>query len=442
MTQTLWQTIFSTPEMDEVFEAENFFGYMLRFEQSLAQVQGDAGLIPAAAAAIIVNEAYKLDWDASHFISSTGIAGNPAIPFIGAFRHKVKERDQQAATFVHFGATSQDLIDTTLMLQLKFALDLLLRDAVRLQELLAGLARTHAGTYMTGRTLLQQARPVTFGFKAAGWLDGLNHSIDQLREIKEKTLTFQLGGACGTLPAFGTFTEDVLSAFGKKLGLNMPDIAWHTQRYRIAEIASALAILCGTLGKMGNDIILLMQTEVAEVSEGAAPNKGGSSAMPHKRNPVSSAFLVAIAGKAAHLPGSIFSGLVQAHERAAGAWHAEWDVLPELCKLASASLSHSIELISTLEVDTGQMIRNMELTRGLIYAEDINNFLALKADKNFSESFLKEACAEATPAGIHLREHLMHINLLTGEEAEQLFNPAHSIGQSGLFIERVLKQRI
>ena len=407
----LSQAIFTTSEMDNLFSSAAQIKAMLTFESALAKAEYTEGVIPSAAAAVIqaVCKSAKIfdNIDVENLEKQTLLAGNPAIPFVKLLIEKVKQRDSEAAKYVHFGATSQDVLDTAMMLQLKTALIFCLEDLEELERRLSLLALFHRETLMIGRTLLQQARPITFGYKVATWLDGVSRSRERIEQVTKDNLTLQFGGAVGTLSTLGSVALRVKAAMAKELALNDSGITWHGQRDRFAEIVTTLGILNGSLGKIAKDVTLLMQTEIGEVFEGAAEGKGGSSAMPHKRNPVSSVFMVAIATRTPALVATFLSAMVQEHERAAGNWHAEWQVITDLAKLTSANLKHANDLIGHLDVDKDRMLQNLELTQGLIFAEDITAALSPKMGKAAAHQFVEKACKAALKEKIHLKTYLL-----------------------------------
>jgi 3-carboxy-cis,cis-muconate cycloisomerase len=350
--------IFTTPPIETIFSDETELSFMLAFESALAKAQRVAGVIPEKAAATIADVCRQTGWDTDSIRQQTLLAGNPAIPFVSMLKERVRQRQAGAVHYVHQGATSQDVIDTVLMMQLKQAISHCQTDLNQLNTQLTQLAQIHRDTPMMGRTLLQQALPITFGDKVTGWLDGLLRAAERLNQVVEKDIVIQLGGPVGNGASFGEHGSAIRAQMADILGLGNTAHAWHTQRDRLADVATTLGILNGSLGKLGNDSILLMQTEVGEVREGAADGKGGSSSMPHKRNPVSSTFMLAIAHRTPGLVASMLAAMVQPHERAAGAWHSEWPVMRELVRLTAANLYHANELIRTLEVDTERMKQN------------------------------------------------------------------------------------
>lgn len=354
--------IFTTPLMETLFSDETELRLMLAFELALATAQAAMGEIPTAAAAVINEVCQQTNWDLAWIRQQTLLAGNPAIPFVNLLKDRVGQKTPEAVAYVHRGATSQDVIDTALMSQLNEAFTLLRAGVMHLNDLLRKLAETHQRTSMMGRTLLQQALPITFGDKVTGWLDGLLRSEERLARVQAESIVLQLGGPVGNGSSLGEHRAAIRMQVATALDLGAPTHAWHTQRDRLADIAATLGILNGSLGKLANDVILLMQTEVGEVREGAAEGKGGSSSMPHKRNPVTATFMVAIAQRTPGLVASLLGAMVHPHERAAGPWHSEWSVIRELVKLTAANLSHANDLIVNLEVDTDRMQQNLNLT--------------------------------------------------------------------------------
>jgi len=355
----LADSIFTTPLMESLFSDTAELRLMLAFESALATAQASMGVIPASVAETIKNCCAETDWDIESIKTQTLLAGNPAIPFVDQLRQRVRQKSPEAAQYVHQGATSQDVIDTALMSQLRQAIDQLKADLEELINQLTKLRQTYQHTPMMGRTLLQQALPITLGDKLAGWLSGLFRSTERLDRVRQECLVIQLGGPVGNGQSFGAHYRTICELMAAELDLGTTATAWHTQRDRLADLASTLGILNGSLGKLANDIILLMQTEVGEVRAGAAEGKGGSSSMPHKRNPVTSTFMVAIAHRTPYLVASLLGAMNQPHERAAGAWHSEWPVIRELVKLTAANLHHANDLIRTLDVDTARMQQNL-----------------------------------------------------------------------------------
>lgn len=332
-TSSLLGSLFGEPACDALFDDAARLQAMLQFESALARAQAQCGVIPAQAAQSIAAACDVQHYDRAALAQATALAGNPAIPLVKALTAQVAAHDNAAARWVHWGATSQDVIDTGTVLQLRAALDLLLPRLHALCADLAVLAERERNTGLPGRTLLQQAVPVTFGLKVAGWLDALQRAQQRLHALRRDALVLQFGGAAGTLASLQERGLEVAQALASTLELPLPALPWHTARDRIVEVGCAFGLLAATLGKIGGDVVLLMQSEVGEAFEPAAAGKGGSSAMPHKRNPVSSVAAVVAATRVPGLVATLFSAMAQPHERAAGQWHANGTP----CRRSSAS---------------------------------------------------------------------------------------------------------
>ena len=436
--------LFSTRAMEMAFGDRARLQGMLDFEAALARVQAEMGLIPAAAAASIASacDADRLSLD--ELSARAAQAGNLAIPLVEALRRAVAVDDPQAASFVHWGATSQDAIDTGLVLQVGRAAPLLLADLDRLARALAMLAREHRGTLMTGRTWLQAAPPVTLGLKAAGVLDALRRVRARVAEAAEAARVLQFGGASGTLASLGPDGLAVAAALARALDLAPPPIPWHAYRDRIADLGAALALACGVLGKLARDLSLLMQTEVGEAFEPAAPGKGGSSTMPNKRNPVGCSVALAAATRAPGLAATLLAALPQEHERGLGGWQAEWETLPELFRLAAGSAASMREAIEGLEVDRARMRANLDLTLGLPMAEAVSMALVPTLGRERSHAVVAAASRTAVATGRPLREVLAtdpEVAALTnGATLDRLVDPARYLGAAGAFVDAVLAQ--
>jgi 3-carboxy-cis,cis-muconate cycloisomerase len=390
---------------------------MLDAEAALAGALAGAGVIEAGEAEAIAAACGAERFDAAAIAAGAAGSGNPVVPLKAALIDAV---DGPAAAHVHRGATSQDILDTAAMLVTMRALEPLLEDVAGAAHAAAGLARAHRDTPMAGRTLLQQAVPVTFGLKAAGWLAGLDDARRWLEEIRLERLAAQLGGAAGTLASLGQAGPAVAAAYAERLGLVEPPTPWHTQRGRIGELASALAVLSGAVAKAARDIVLLSQTEVAEVREGAG---GGSSTMPHKRNPVAAICAVACAQQAPGLAATLLGAMAHEHERAAGPWHAEWRPLGELLRSTGSGVAWLRESLEALEVDPERMRANLDLTGGRLMAERVAAELGGRAvDEALQADDFRAAVAE----------------LVGQERAAELLDPSGYLGSAGLFVDRAL----
>jgi 3-carboxy-cis,cis-muconate cycloisomerase len=432
----------STPEMLEAFSARACVQGMLDFEAALARAEIRTGVIPQEAAAIGAScAAAKIDLEKLANAAPSG--GNLAIPLVKQLTALVAASDKEAAKYVHWGATSQDTIDTGLVLQLRHALDLIDADLDRLADALAALAEKYRDTPMVGRTWMQHALPITFGWKAAGWLDGILRHRERLAAMRERVFVLQFGGASGTLASLGAQGLKVSEALAEELQLALPDMPWHTQRDRVVEVATTLGMLAGSLGKIARDISLCMQTDVAELAEPAAEGRGGSSTMPHKRNPVGCAVALTAAVRIPALVSTMLAGMVQEHERALGGWQAEWNSLPEIFQLTAGALRQMQQVAAGLTVDAAQMRDNLDKTHGLIMAEAVTLALGAKIGRMAAHQLVEKACQRALQANKHLREELAGDPAVTAElsqqEIVQLLDPAAYLGQATTFVDRVLR---
>jgi 3-carboxy-cis,cis-muconate cycloisomerase len=431
--------LFSTPGMSAAFSSEAHVRGMLAFEAALARAEGRAGIIPQEAATIIAANCRVELFDVAALYREAAIAGTPAIPLVRMLTALV---NGDAQKFVHWGATSQDAIDTALMLQTRDGLDLLLEDLLGICAACATLAEQHRHTLMAGRTLLQQALPITFGLKAARWLALTVRQVRALRERRERTLAVQLGGAAGTLASLGDNGLRVVELLAEELGLPTPDLPWHTERDRVGEIAGALGVVAGAMAKVATDVVLLAQTEVGEASEGVAPGKGVSSAMPQKHNPVDATGAIASARLAIGEVPVILSAMAQEHERAAGEWQAEWMALPNLFRFTAGAVERVRGALDGLQVDSTRMSANLDLTGGLIMAESLTMALALQMGRPEAQRIVKALCDRAVSSGIHLRqaaqEEVQVHALLSLEEIDKALDPGEYLGSTNAFIDLAL----
>lgn len=443
-TQTLFDAYFTQPAMRAIFSDHGRVQGMLDFEAALARAEARVGVIPASAVAPIAAACRAERYDFDALAQAICSAGNSAIPLVKALGRQIAAEDVDAERYVHLGATSQDAMDSGLVLQLRAAIELLESDLAQLADALAIQAKAHAGTPMVGRTWLQHATPVTLGMKIAGWLGAITRHRQRLNELKPRLLCLQFGGASGSLAALGEQGFAVAQALADQLNLQLPEQPWHTQRDRLVEFASLLGLIAGSLGKLGRDLSLLMQTEAGEVFEPSAPGKGGSSTMPHKRNPVGAAVLIGAATRAPGLVATMFSAMPQEHERSLGLWHAEWETLPELCCLVSGALQQALVLVPGLEVDAERMRANLDLTRGLVLAEAVSIALAQRIGRDAAHHLVEQCCRQAVKNGAHLREALgAHAEVaaqLNAEELDRLLDPAHYLGQARRWVERTLAE--
>jgi 3-carboxy-cis,cis-muconate cycloisomerase len=443
-THQLFDAYFMQPAMREVFSDRGRLQGMLDFEAALARAQASIGLIPQAVVADIAGCCRAELFDVDELAVAIGIAGNSAIPLVKALGRQIARLNPEAERYVHMGATSQDAMDSGLVLQLRSAVELMEKDLGQLADALAEQARRHAGTPLAGRTWLQQATPVTLGMKISGWLGAVTRHRQRLRELKPRLLCLQLGGASGSLAALGDQGFAVSEALAGELGLNLPDQPWHTQRDRLVEFAGFLGLVAGSLGKVGRDLSLLMQTETGEVFEPSAPGKGGSSTMPHKRNPVAAAVMIGAATRAPGLVATMFAAMPQEHERSLGLWHAEWETLPSLCCLVSGALQQALQVIPNLEVDPQRMLHNLALTKGLVLAESVSIALARHLGREAAHHLIEQCCRRAVEQGAELRQVLdaepQVIAHLDKDELDRALDPAAYLGQSRRWVERAVAE--
>jgi 3-carboxy-cis,cis-muconate cycloisomerase len=441
---TLLDALFRYDALDRLFSDEARIQGMLDFEAALARAEATSGIVPASQAQIIAGKCRAEQFDFSVIAKDAALSGNLAIPLVKKLTEIVAHVDKDAARFVHWGATSQDVIDTGCILQMRGAFNLIDQDLARLSGSLVTLAETHRATPIVARTWMQQALPTTFGFIVAGWLDAVSRHRNRLAEIKPRVLTLQFGGAVGTLAALGGRGPEVAKALADDLRLSLPFIPWHTHRDRIAEIATTLGLCTGTLGKIARDISLHAQTEIAELAEPIFEGRGGSSTMPHKRNPVTCAVVLAAATRIPDLVTTLLSAMPQEEQRGLGGWHAEWETLPDIVRLSGGALHHLVEMLPGLEVDTARMRHNLELTNGLIFAEAVTMALGDRMGKMPAHLVVEAACKKAREQNCHLKDVLREESGLRGHltlaDLESLFDARNYLGSADEFIRRVVAE--
>src|SRR5450631_2860506 len=391
MPARLIESLATTEALAEVFSDESVLQAMLDFEAALARAEAKLGIIPQTAADAITVAAKADAFDTAALSRETLRAGTPAIPLVKALTEKVRESNAAAAGFVHWGATSQDSADTALVLLLKRAQPILEADLKRLEKALQHLAQQHGKTVMLGRTLMQPAPPVTFGLKAASWLGAMRRGRNNLSASFVEATVVQFGGASGTLASLGAQGIAVGQELAAQLGLGFPDAPWHTQRERLAAVVCACGTVAGSLGKVARDISLLMQAEIAEVAEPGGQGRGGSSTMPHKRNPIGCALTLAAAQRAPGLVATFLSTMVQEHERGVGGWQAEWPTVASLIQATGLAAASMAEVAEGLTVDAARMRINLDATRGVIFAEKAAMLLAGKIGRDVAHKVLEDA---------------------------------------------------
>jgi 3-carboxy-cis,cis-muconate cycloisomerase len=438
----LTDLVCGTPAMNAVFSPTATVQAMLDVEAALARACAAHGVIPVSAVAPIEAACQAALIDPAALMRATALSGNLAIPLIKQLTACVKASDAEASKYVHWGATSQDIIDTATVLQLRKAFELIEPELASTCARLATLARMHRATPMVGRTWLQQALPITLGLKFAQWLDALLRHRDRLDALRERVLVLQFGGAAGTLASLRGAAGAVSAALAAELKLAVPLVPWHTQRDRIAEAASFFGMLIGSLGKIARDISLQMQTEVGELAEPAAAGKGGSSTMPHKRNPVGCAAVLTAATRAPGLVATVFAAMVQEHERGLGGWQAEWDALPDLARLTGGALANIGQIVDGLEVNAGCLSGNLGATHGLILGEAVMLALGDQIGRLDAHHLVEQASRTAVQTGRTLYDVLAADPSVTAHldsaRLQALLDPANYVGKAHVFVDAVL----
>jgi 3-carboxy-cis,cis-muconate cycloisomerase len=422
----------------ESLSDENLLAAMARFEGALARACAQVGLAPAEAAKTIADVAARAKFDAAALARATRIAGALTIPFVKRLTEQVAAVSVEAARYVHLGATSQDVIDTGVVLCLLPATTRVLELSRRLGDATAALAKRHAGTPMAARTLLQPAVPVPFGWKAAVWLSALARSHARFAAAALDVRVLQFGGAGGTLSAYGDKADAVARALAQALSLARAPITWHSARDGFARLGSEAAILAGAAGKIARDVSLMMQPEVGEVAEPTGEGRGGSSAMPHKRNPVASLSALEAAQRAPALAATLLAELAPEHERGLGQWQGQWLTLRDLLASAAGALAAMAEALEGLSVDETAMRANLERSNGLVYSENVAMHLALTLGKAQAHALTEGLCATAVREGKQLKEvvRAAHPEIAL----EELFDPLRCFGDSPAMIERALAE--
>lgn len=438
----LLDPLFRSPAVDSIFSDRSTLQGMLDFEAALARAEARAGVIPQAAAVAIEARCRGELFDAGALAQAAARSGNLAIPLVKQLTALVAAKDEQASHFVHWGATSQDAIDTGRILQLRSALDLIVRELDSLTSPLAAMAQKHRSTILAGRTWMQHALPITLGMKIAGWLDVIVRDRVRLEETRKRCLVLQFGGAVGTLAALGTRGPEVAGLLAAELGLVLPHLPWHSHRDRMAEVGLTLALCAGTIGKIARDISLHMQSEVAEIFEPEGEGRGASSTMPHKRNPVTSAVVLAAAIRVPGLASSLLTSVLQEDERGLGGWQAEWEILPDIVRLTAGAVHHLAAILPHLEIDGQRMRRNLDLTQGLVFAEAVSMALGQKIGKPQAHEMIEAACKRALQEKRELRailgEDAKVSAHLSPAELDRLFEPGNYLGASEEFVQRVV----
>lgn len=410
---------------------------MLEVEAALAAAGAVAGSVPAEAAAAIATACAEVDLDADATGRAAAEAGTPVPAVLAVLGDRLPA---DARPYLHLGATSQDVVDTALALLARHALRAVDADLAAVADRCADLAREHRDTVAVARTLLQQALPTTFGLRAAGWMVAVDEARAGLARVRDERLAVQLGGAAGTLAALGGAGPEVMRELAARLGLAAPVLPWHTDRVRVAELAGALGTAAGALGKIALDVVLLAQSEVAEVGEAA----GGSSTLPQKRNPVHAVLAAAAARRTPGLVATVLAAMPQEQERAAGAWQAEWDTLRELLRLTAGTASHVRAMLAALRVDTARMRANLERAGGALMAESVAGRLAPALGREAAHRLVAACVTRAAENGLPLREVLATDPEVRGhlsvEEIHAALDPGAYLGSAGDLVDRALRE--
>ena len=440
----LYDTLFGDSGVAAALSSSALVQRMLDVEVALARAEADAGVIPAAAVPPIAAAARADLMDLRRLAADAAASGNLVIPLVRQLTALVAERDEDAAGVVHWGATSQDIIDTALVLQLRDGVPHVLRHLDAAASSAASHAKRFIATPMAGRTWLQQATPVSFGLKAAGWLDALMRERRMLAAALDAASVLQFGGASGTLASLGDAGLRVSEALGARLGLEVPAVPWHTSRGRLASLGCALGVTAGVLGKIARDLALLSQTEVGEAMEAPAEGRGGSSTMPHKRNPISASIALAAATRTPGLVAALLGSMGQEHERGLGGWQAEWVVLPELVQATGGAARAIASALEHLVVNEERMRENLQAGHGLPLAEAISMALAGHVGKARAHALLERAVHEAVAQDRPLADIVSAMPEVTEwispAEIRRRLMPENYLGAAQTFVTRALEK--
>lgn len=435
----IFSGIFSDDEMRQVWSDENRIQKYLDFEGALAKVQGRLGLIPQEAADEIISHCNVAEIDLDKLREQTERIGYPVLGVVSQLNALCRDK---LGEFCHWGATTQDITDTATALQIREGLEIVDRELEAIAQALAKLAKDHRDTPMAGRSNLQQAIPLTFGYKMAGLLSAVLRHRERLEQLKPRVLVGEFAGAAGTLASLETGAMETQAGLMEELGLGQPVIAWHTIRDNIAEVGAFLGLVGGTLGKLSMDVKLMMQTEVGEVYEPYHHGRGSSSTMPQKRNPISSCYIHANISVVRQHAAALMDGMVADHERSTGPWEIEWIVLPEAFCLLAGALKQARSIVEGMEVDTAAMRRNLDLTHGLVMSEAVMMGLGPYIGREYAHDLVYDICREALaqqrPLLDLLAEHPEINKHLDRAALAELCDPSNYLGQSGVMVDRVL----
>jgi 3-carboxy-cis,cis-muconate cycloisomerase len=438
----LIDSLATTEELAKLFSDQSLIAAMLEFEVALARVQSRLGIVPGAAAEKIAAIAKPESFDGASLSRESLRSGTPGIPLVKALRKLVSAVDSDAANFVHWGATTQDVVDTALILVLKRARLGFEANLARLEKSLRELAEKHAGTVMLGRTLGQPAPPTTLGLKAAGWLGSISRARASLNRDFAAAFVVQFGGGSGTLAFLGDKGVAVARGLAGELGLEYPEAPWHAHRDRLASLMCACGVLAGTLGKMARDISLLSQAEVGELAESNDADRGGSSTMPHKQNPIGCVLTLAAAHRVPGLVATFLFGMTQEHERGIGNWQVEWPTVAGIVQSTGVAIESMAEVAEGLSVDAPRMRANVDATRGTVFAEKAMMLLAPRLGRDAAQSLLAEAAKDAAEQHRNLSEILAEIPDIAGYLGRialgELETPELYLGSADKFREALL----
>jgi 3-carboxy-cis,cis-muconate cycloisomerase len=435
----IYKNLFGEAEMRRIFSDENHMQMQLDVEAALARVQARMDIIPQEAADEISAKAKFENLDFNKFQQGVERVYYPILPLVEGI---VAACDDGLGEFSHWGATTQDIMDSGMSLQLRDAMVLIEHELAAISATLVDLAKKHRDSPMAGRSHLQQALPVTFGFKAAVWLSGVERHRTRLEELRPRATQAQFSGAAGTLASLGDKGLAVQDTLADELGLARPEITWHTMRDNVAEVTNFLGLITGTLAKIGTDVLMMMQTEVGEVFEPFAPGRGASSTMPQKRNPVSSELLIIAAKAVRQNVAMMLDGMVQDHERASGPWHVEWLALPQTFILTAGALHQAREMLEGLIVDSDRMRANLDMTNGMIVSEAVMMGLAPYMGRQVAHDVVYDLCRDAMAQNRPLKALLCETPEITKHLSDvqigELCDPANYTGQAGEMVDRML----
>ena len=438
----IFRDFFGTEAMRNVFSDEGMLDAYCQVEAALALVEGRLGLIPSDAAAAIAANAKVGNLDMALIKEQTEIVGYPILPLVRAI---AKACPDSTGEFTHWGATTQDIMDSGLALQLKAAFDIVEAELDALAGHLAKLAAEHRDTVMAGRTHLQHALPLTFGYKAAVWLSGIDRHRERLAQLRPRVEVGQFAGAAGTLASLGENGMAVSDALMEELGLGRPSMPWHVARDGVAESVNFLGLVSGSLSKMATDIMLMMATETGEAFEPFVPGRGGSSTMPQKRNPISCELILGAGKVIRQHAATVMDAMAADFERATGPWHAEWIAVPEAFVLSAGVLAQANFMMAGLQVQPARMRKNLEMTGGLIVSEAVMMGLAPALGRNTAHDVVYDACRAANEEGLSLLEALRRSDEIAGklpdDELVRLCDPINYLGQSREMLDRFLAER-